>query len=95
MNSRRVIWIVWAVVMAVYGVMNFISVRSHEKPDETTLLGWGIAMPVLTNLVWWMIAFRTRRFLGNRWWAVGIATAIAVGLAGLLSMIALAQSAAP
>ena len=89
--KAKTVWIIWAVVMALYSAMNYFMIRPGyvlvPPPDQLTILGWAIVMPILTNLVWWIIAFRLRFYFPKNWWAFGIVTTFFVGIAGLLTMI--------
>ena len=86
----RIAWIVWAVFIAAYLAMNALFIFGGRKPTPEILLGWGIGLPILTNLCWWGIAFRLRHRI-RVWWAFGICTAAVVGIAGFLSMLAISQ----
>ena len=67
-QKKSTVWTVWVVVMTIYSVMNALALRKVEAPiDPNILFGWGIIMPVLTNLVWWAIAFRMRVYF-QKWW---------------------------
>jgi len=88
----RIAWVVWGIFIALYLAMNAFFIFGIEKPTPEILVSWGIGLPILTNLVWWVISFRLRNRI-ERWWAFGICTAVLVGLAGFLAMLAIAQMA--
>ncbi len=90
----RFAWIVWTAFIVLYLAMNAFFVFGVEKHTAEILVSWGIGLPILTNLIWWVISFRLRNRI-QRWWAFGICTAVVVGLAGFLSMLAIAQMQAP
>ena len=87
---KSLVWTVWVIVMVIYAVINTLSVLKQDSPNPTILFGWGIIMPVLTNLAWWAIAFRMR-FYFPIWWIWGIATTPVVAVAGFLTMVVLTK----
>lgn len=91
--KKKFVWVVWGVCMVIYAGMNALAIYKSGIPGEKLLIGWGFVMPILMNFVWWVIAYRMR-FYFQDWWAFGICTAVFVGLAGFLSMLAIAQSMA-
>ena len=89
--KKSTVWTIWIIVMVIYAVMNGIAVSRAEAPiDPKLIFGWGIIMPILTNLVWWAISFRLRIYF-PKWWLFGILTAVFVGTAGFLTMLQISQ----
>ena len=92
-NEPRVIrtaWTVWAVFLACYLAINAFAVISESVDQEKAMIGFGIVMPILSNLVWWLISFRLR-FRMRNWWLIGIVNAVIVGLAGFGTMLLIAS----
>ena len=79
-------WTVWAVFLACYLATNAVAVFGNSIDREKAMIGFGVVMPILSNLVWWLIAFRLRFRMGN-WWLIGIVNALIVGLAGFGTML--------
>ena len=89
--KKSTVWTIWIIVMVIYAVMNGIAVSRAEAPiDPKLIFGWGIIMPILTNLVWWAISFRLRIYF-PKWWLFGILTAVFVGAAGFLTMLMISR----
>ena len=88
--KKKLVWTVWIVSIILYAAMNALAIHYSNLPGEKLLIGWGFVMPILLNFVWWVISFRMR-FYFQKWWAFGICTTVFVGLAGFLSMLAIAQ----
>ena len=87
-NDPKVIktaWIVWSFFLAGYLAINAVAVFSDAIDREKAMIGFGIVMPILSNLVWWLICFRLR-FRFKNWWSIGIVNAVVVGLAGFGTM---------
>ena len=91
--TKKLVWTIWVVCMTIYAGMNALAIFWSDLPSEKLLIGWGFVMPIIMNFVWWVIAFRMRVYF-QQWWAFGICTALFVGLAGFLSMLAIAQMTA-
>ena len=92
-NDPKVIktaWIVWGIFLACYLAFNAVAIFSKAIDQEKAMIGFGIVMPILSNLVWWLISFRLRYRMG-RWWAIGIVNAVVVGLAGFGTMVLIAS----
>ncbi len=90
--KESTVWVVWGIVMVIYTAMNGFFLTRGEAMKMEAILGWGIIMPILTNLVWWAIAFRFRTYF-QRWWIFGITTAVFVGVTGFLTMLIASRGA--
>ena len=89
--TKKLVWFVWIVCMAIYAGMNALAIFHSDIAHEMLLIGWGFIMPILLNFVWWVISYRMR-FYFQKWWIFGICTALFVGVAGFLTMLAIAQT---
>jgi hypothetical protein len=90
-KAVKAAWTVWGIFIAGYLVLNWYFVKSESLPMEKLVLGFGIAMPIISNLAWWAVGFRLR-FRISYWWAFGILTALILGIAGFFTMWSVAKS---
>jgi phage shock protein PspC (stress-responsive transcriptional regulator) len=90
-KAVKVAWIVWGVFIAAYLASNLYFLKSETMPLEKVVLGFGIAMPIISNLAWWAVGFRLR-FRISYWWAFGFLTAFILGISGFATMWAVAKS---
>ncbi len=93
-RAVKIAWMVWGTFVVAYLALNFFCLNSSTISKEKVVLGFGIAMPIISNLAWWAVGFRLR-FRINHWWAFGFLTSIVLGLAGVFTMWTIAKSAQP
>lgn len=93
-KSVKVAWSVWGCFIVFYLAMNYYFVSSETQPVEKVISGFGIAMPIISNLAWWAVGFRLRHRI-NHWWAFGFLTAVIAGIAGFMTLWTIAKSNQP
>ena len=93
-KAVKVAWTVWGVFIVAYLASNWYFLKSGTMPLEKVVLGFGIAMPIVSNLAWWAVGFRLR-FRINHWWAFGLLTAITLGISGFATMWTVVKSNPP
>lgn len=89
-RAVKVAWTIWTIFVVAYLVMNTYLVKSNTLETEKLVTGMGIAMPIICNLAWWAVGFRLRLRI-NHWWAFGFLTSLVVGVAGFMTMWAVAK----
>ncbi|MDA7673431.1 hypothetical protein OAK81_01720 [Verrucomicrobiales bacterium] len=80
------IWIAWGVFTLIYLTLNALGLfLKPGVPGMASILGWGIIMPILMIVSWWLVASGNRGEIG-KWWLLGILSTAMFATAGILSV---------
>ena len=79
-------WIVWSLSLLIYLALNAVAVLLKSGvPGMATMIGWGIVMPIVMTIGWWVVASVNRRDI-SKWWLMGILSTAICATAGIVTV---------